>query len=78
MCQHLMAQGNQRTRDLIRRRRRAQARTIVKSVGITGQITGSRADSSPDDIEVPNNSDTQLMRDKLSEGVKEFDAGSSR
>lgn len=47
----------------------------VKSVGITGQITGSRADLIiPDDIEVPNNSDTQLMRDKLAESVKEFDA----
>jgi hypothetical protein len=47
----------------------------VKSVGITGQITGSRADVLiADDIEVPNNSATQMMRDKLSEAVKEFDA----
>jgi hypothetical protein len=47
----------------------------VKSVGITGQITGSRADIIiPDDIEVPSNSLTQLMRDRLSEQVKEFDA----
>ncbi len=47
----------------------------VKSVGITGQITGSRADILiGDDIEVPNNSATQMMRDKLSESVKEFDA----
>jgi hypothetical protein len=47
----------------------------VKSVGITGQITGSRADILiADDVEVPNNSATQLMRDKLSESVKEFDA----
>lgn len=47
----------------------------VKSVGITGQITGSRADVLiADDIEIPNNSATQLMRDKLSEAVKEFDA----
>ena len=47
----------------------------VKSVGITGQITGSRADILiADDIEVPNNSATQMMRDKLSEAVKEFDA----
>lgn len=47
----------------------------VKSVGITGQITGSRADILiADDIEVPNNSATQQMRDKLSEAVKEFDA----
>lgn len=47
----------------------------VKSVGITGQITGSRADVLiADDVEVPNNSATQMMRDKLSEAVKEFDA----
>jgi hypothetical protein len=47
----------------------------VKSVGITGQLTGSRADLIvADDVEVPNNSATQVMRDKLSEAVKEFDA----
>ena len=47
----------------------------VKSVGITGQLAGSRADLVvADDIEVPNNSATQFMRDKLSESVKEFDA----
>lgn len=47
----------------------------VKSVGITGQITGSRADLLiADDVEVPNNSGTQVQRDKLSEAVKEFDA----
>lgn len=47
----------------------------VKSVGITGQITGSRADILiADDVEVPNNSGTQTQRDKLSEAVKEFDA----
>jgi len=47
----------------------------VKSVGITGQLAGSRADLIvADDVEVPNNSMTQSMRDKLSESVKEFDA----
>lgn len=47
----------------------------VKSVGITGQITGSRADLLiADDVEVPNNSGTQVQRDKLGEAVKEFDA----
>lgn len=47
----------------------------VKSVGITGQLTGSRADIIiADDVEVLNNSATQAMRDKLSELVKEFDA----
>ena len=38
----------------------------VKSVGITGQLTGSRADLMLlDDIEVPGNSMTELMREKL-------------
>ncbi len=47
----------------------------VKSVGINGQITGSRADLIvADDIEVLNNVATQGARDKLSEQIKEFDA----
>jgi hypothetical protein len=47
----------------------------VKSVGITGQITGSRADMIiADDIEVPKNSYTHLLRERLSSLVKEFDA----
>jgi len=47
----------------------------VKSLGITSQLTGSRADIIvADDIEVPNNSQTQGMRDKLDESVKEFDS----
>ena len=47
----------------------------VKSLGITGQLTGSRADVIiADDIEVANNSLTQMLRDKLSQSVKEFDA----
>jgi len=38
----------------------------VKSVGITGQLTGSRADLMVlDDVEVPGNSLTELMREKL-------------
>ena len=38
----------------------------VKSVGITGQLTGSRADLIVlDDIEVPGNSMTEFMREKL-------------
>jgi len=38
----------------------------VKSVGITGQLTGSRADLMVlDDVEVPGNSMTELMREKL-------------
>lgn len=47
----------------------------VKSVGITGQLTGSRADTIvADDIEIPKNSATELQREKLGELVKEFDA----
>jgi len=47
----------------------------VKSAGITGQLAGSRADIIiADDVEIPNNSLTQTMRDKISEAVKEFDA----
>jgi len=38
----------------------------VKSVGIGGQLTGSRADIIlADDVEVPNNSMTEMMREKL-------------
>ena len=47
----------------------------VKSVGITGQLTGSRADEIiADDVESLNNSLTQFMRDQLAERIKEFDA----
>ena len=47
----------------------------VKSVGITGQITGTRGDLIiSDDVEVPKNSGTQMQRDKLAEAVKEYDA----
>ncbi len=47
----------------------------VKSLGITSQLTGSRADIIVlDDVEVANNSATQMMREKLSEAVREVDA----
>ena len=47
----------------------------LRSLGISGQLTGSRADVIiADDVEVPNNSTTQQMREKLAEQVKEFDA----
>tara|TARA_R100001463_G_scaffold12813_4_gene34477 strand:+ start:2000 stop:3658 length:1659 start_codon:yes stop_codon:yes gene_type:complete len=47
----------------------------VKSLGITGQLTGSRADLIiADDVESANNSMTQMMRDKLAETIKEFEA----
>ena len=47
----------------------------VKSVGITGQLTGSRADTIiADDVEVVKNSATVAQREKLGELIKEFDA----
>jgi len=47
----------------------------VKSIGITGQLTGSRADTIiSDDVEVLNNSATADMRDKLKERTKEYSA----
>jgi hypothetical protein len=47
----------------------------VKSVGISGQMTGSRADVIiADDIEIPSNSATHDLREKLQERVKEFSA----
>lgn len=47
----------------------------VKSVGITGQLTGSRADIIiADDVEIPSNSATQGAREKLWTLVQEFAA----
>ena len=77
MCKHLIANEGQRWSKIAFDVRPALASgsPSVKSVGITGQLTGSRADIIiADDIEVPNNSMTQMMREKLGEAVKEFDA----
>lgn len=47
----------------------------VKSVGITGQLTGSRADIIiPDDVEIPSNSSTAGAREMLWTRVTEFAA----
>lgn len=47
----------------------------VKAVGITGQLTGSRADIViSDDVEVPKNSETETMREKLETKTKEYAA----
>lgn len=47
----------------------------VRSLGITSQLTGSRADVIiPDDVEVLSNSATADMREKLLERTKEFSA----
>ena len=77
ICRHLIANEGQRWSKIAFDVRPALASgsPSVKSVGITGQLTGSRADIIiADDIEVPNNSMTQMMREKLGEAVKEFDA----
>ena len=81
ILQHLVASTKQRDSNIafdVGPARPAHAPS-VKSVGITGQMTGSRADLIvADDVEVPNNSATQTMREKLSNTVKEFDAILSR
>jgi len=77
ICQHLIAREGQRWSKIAFdvAPAKASGSPSVKSVGITGQLTGSRADIIiADDIEVPNNSMTQMMREKLAESVKEFDA----
>ena len=77
ICQHLKPGPDQRSSNISFDVGPAKAdhSPSVKSVGITGQLTGSRADIIiADDVEVANNSDTQLARDKLSEQVREFDA----
>ena len=75
--QHLLPGANQRDSNVAFEVGPAKPHQApsVKSVGITGQITGSRAHIViADDVETPKNSATQLQRDKLSELVKEFDA----
>ena len=47
----------------------------VSALGITGQLTGGRATILiSDDVEVPKNSYTETMRERLGELVKEYDA----
>ena len=77
ICQHLQPGPDQRSSNLSFDVGPASAdhSPSVKSTGISGQLTGSRADILiADDVEVANNSDTQGARDKLSESVREFDA----
>ena len=77
LLQHLIPKGSQRQSKISFDVGPAKAShsPSVKSAGITGQLAGSRADIIiADDVEIPNNSMTQTMRDKISEAVKEFDA----
>lgn len=77
ILQHLIPKENQRQSKIAFdvAPARASHQPSVKSVGIFGQMTGSRADLIiADDIETPINTMTQGMRDRLSEGVKEFES----
>lgn len=77
ILQHLRPRDNQRNSKIAFDVGPAQASHApsVTSRGITGQITGARADLIvADDVESLNNSMTQTMRDKLAESIKEFDA----
>ena len=77
VLQHLRAREDQRNSNVAFdvAPARASHAPSVKSVGITGQIVGSRAHIIiADDVEVLSNALTQVMRDKLGEVVKEFDA----
>lgn len=77
VLRHLLAKDDQRNSNVafdVGPAKPAHAPS-VKSVGITGQLTGSRATRIiADDIESLNNSLTQTQRDKLGEVIKEFDA----
>lgn len=74
---HLKPRGDQRNSNLafdVGPARPDQSPS-VKSTGITGQLTGGRADTIiADDVEVVKNSMTVVQREKLAELVKEFDA----
>jgi hypothetical protein len=77
LFQHLAPHGNQRDSNLAFDVGPAtpDPAPSVKSAGLTGQITGSRADYIiADDIEIPKNSYTHVLRERTSELVKEFDA----
>ena len=77
LLQHLYPRDNQRTSKISFDVAPAIAsqQPSVKSLGINSQLTGSRSDIIiGDDIETSGNSQTQTMRDKLSESIKEFEA----
>ena len=77
IIQHLYPKGDQRTSKISFDVAPALAsqQPSVKSLGITSQLTGSRANIIiADDIETSGNTQTQFMRDKLSEAIKEFEA----
>jgi len=77
ILQHLIPTDDQRSSKIafdVAPTRAAHAPS-VKSVGVFGQMTGSRATHViADDVEVVNNSDTEDKRDKLLSTVMEFEA----
>lgn len=77
ILKHLIPKENQRTSKIswdVGPTKAAHAPSC-KSVGITGQLTGSRASLIvADDVEVPGNAATVGARAKLSEAIKEFEA----
>lgn len=78
LIQHLHPEMDQKQSsqalDVAGARPDASANSIMAK-GINGQITGGRADVIvADDVEVQTNSLTVIMREKISEAVKEFDS----
>jgi len=75
--QHLKPREDQRQSKIafdVRGAVKASQFPSVRSAGITGQITGSRADYIiADDVEIPNNSDTEAAREKLEQQVTDFE-----
>ena len=77
ILQHLYPSDDQRMSKISFDVRPAKAshQPSVKSLGITSMLTGSRNNLIvADDIESSGNVQTSLMRDKLSEQIKEFEA----
>lgn len=77
ILQHLIPRTDQRNSKIafdVDGARAAHAPS-VKSAGVFGQLAGSRSTHIiADDVEIPNNSATQDMRDKLLKAVMEFEA----
>ena len=75
--QHMKAGANQRDSMVsfdVSGARAAHAPS-VKAAGISGQLAGSRAtEIIADDVEVPNNSGTEDLREKLAKATTEFEA----
>ena len=74
MGENVIREANQKAEDILHRAN-LRGDDIIRDANELLQKASDRADEIiSDDVEVPNNSFTQSMRDKLSEAVKEFDA----